>query len=293
MLTEFSLLETRQLSDFIENTLVARNLRGMKTAQAALQPGYFFRAAKTIQSLIGSKNRTVLIGTGFPVVQPNNTYTFETDGPVGAIALYDALEALDLNPIMVTSGKLARAFQGHYRVQEISEGLANVARHEAQALLKSTNPALVMSIEMPGLNAKDQYSNMRGENISAMCPCFDAVVQQAYCPTIAIGDGGNEIGMGNISYQLKSLPITPSESFCDELLVADVSNWATYGLLCWLSVWNNTDLLAAVAPLKILKFLSDHGSVDGVTRKNTLSEDGMSVDEGESVIHQFRTKINL
>ncbi|MFT5335999.1 MAG: hypothetical protein ACI9GB_003923, partial [Halioglobus sp.] len=34
-----------ELSQAIENLLVARNLRQMQTAQAALKPGYFLRAA--------------------------------------------------------------------------------------------------------------------------------------------------------------------------------------------------------------------------------------------------------
>ena len=72
-------------SQCVENILVARNPRHMKTAQAALQPGYYLRAARQLRDISGK----VIIATGFPVGD-----TFETDGPVGAIALYDTLEAL-------------------------------------------------------------------------------------------------------------------------------------------------------------------------------------------------------
>jgi DNA-binding MurR/RpiR family transcriptional regulator len=68
-----------QTSQAIEDLLVARNPRGMQTVQQALEPGYILRAAKLIQQAKGN----VLIGTGFPVDK-----TFETDGPLGAIALY-------------------------------------------------------------------------------------------------------------------------------------------------------------------------------------------------------------
>jgi hypothetical protein len=37
----------------------------------------------------------VLIGTGFPVAD-----SFETDGPIGAIALYDCLQALGAQPLI-------------------------------------------------------------------------------------------------------------------------------------------------------------------------------------------------
>jgi len=79
------------LSIDIENLLVARNLRHMQVAQAALAPGYYLRAARQLRDVQGC----VLIGTGFPVVD-----TFETDGPVGAIALYQALETLGAKPVL-------------------------------------------------------------------------------------------------------------------------------------------------------------------------------------------------
>lgn len=66
------------ISTTIEDLLVARNPRGMQALQKALVPGYYLRGAQMLQSAIG----TVLIGTGFPVAG-----TYETDGPVGAIAL--------------------------------------------------------------------------------------------------------------------------------------------------------------------------------------------------------------
>ena len=62
----------------MEELLVARNLRHMQLARAALQPGYYLRAARHLKDIHG----TIIIGTGFPVAG-----TFETDGPVGAIAL--------------------------------------------------------------------------------------------------------------------------------------------------------------------------------------------------------------
>ena len=45
---------------------------------------------------------------------------------------------------------------------------------------------------------------MRGIDISEHCGCFDFFVTEARCPTIAIGDGGNEIGMGNLATYARS-----------------------------------------------------------------------------------------
>lgn len=263
----------------IEDLLVARNLRGMKTVQPALTPGYYQRAAATLRNCRG----TVLIGTGFPVVD-----TFETDGPVGAIALYDVLEYIGAKPILVCGGPLAKALADDYRVHEI--GVGNIANGEQEARegLAKLNPEVVISIERPGLSAEGGYFNMRGEDISPRCACFDYFVTLAECPTIAIGDGGNEIGMGNIREAIEGLDIVPAATTCDELLIADVSNWAAHGIIALLALWRNEDLLAQVDSLKILQYISDRGSVDGVTRENTLTEDSLEAEEGQALINQLR-----
>ena len=70
--------------------------------------------------------------------------------------------------------------------------------------------------------------------------------------------------------------------------MADVSNWGAYGIISFLSVWNNRDLLKEINPLNILKYISELGSVDGVTRVNQLTEDGLPVSEGESILLELR-----
>ena len=125
---------------------------------------------------------------------------------------------------------------------------------------------------------------MRGESISEHTACFDSFMNLSECPTIAIGDGGNEIGMGNVAEALRDLNIVPCTTTCDELIIADVSNWGAYGLISFLSVWSKRDLLAEIVPLDTLRYISALGSVDGVTRINQLTEDGLDPAEGESVL---------
>lgn len=268
-----------ELSVAIEKLLLARNLRGMQIARDALQPGYYLRAAAYLRDLTG----TVLIGTGFPV-----SGTFETDGPVGAIALYDALEALGANPILACGAPLCQILADDYEVLRLKAKALPVARKEAVARLRELAPQAVISIERPGLTADGRYYNMRGEDITDNCAYFDPYVTEATCPTIAVGDGGNEIGMGNIAAAIASLDITAATTGCDELLVADVSNWGAYGLIALLAMWARRDLLAAVSPVDVLAYLSAHGSVDGVTRENTPTEDGLEAGEGLQVIRDLR-----
>jgi len=272
------------LSTQIENLLVARNPRGMQTLQAALVPGYYLRAAQLLQSATGR----VLIGTGFPVAG-----TYETDGPVGAIALYRTLETLGAEPILVCGAPLADAIANDYRVHKISLGEPAVSRVEAQNALQQYQPSLVISIERPGMAADGKYYNMRGEDISPACASFDYFLSTASCPTIGIGDGGNEIGMGNVAKTLEQLSIIPSATCCHELVIADVSNWAAQGLIAMLSVLRQQDMLLGWDNLAILQYLSDRGSVDGVTRENRLTEDGLSADISEKLINDLRKLCNL
>ena len=268
------------LSQAIEELLVARNPRDMQLARAALRPDYYLRAARILEDIRG----TVIIGTGFPVID-----TFETDGPVGAIALYESLQALGAEPVIACGPPLSRAISDQYEVLELAAPDLASATEEAEAMLAALQPAAVISIERPGLAEDGRYYNMRGEDITARCSFFDPYVSLARCPTIAIGDGGNEIGMGKIGPAIASLNIRASVTDCDELLVADVSNWGAYGLIALLAKWSGRDLLARISPLEILDYLSARGSVDGVTRENTLTEDGLDAAEGIALLQELRS----
>ena len=262
----------------IESLLVQRNLRGMKTVQPAVKAGYYLRAAQQLMRA----NGCILIGTGFPVAG-----TFETDGPVGAIALYNCLKTLGKTPIIVCGDPLYSALKNDYDCYSIPLKDIDNAQSYTQKALTELKPELIISIERPGLSDKNCYYNIRGEDISENCATFDYFMTLASCPTIAIGDGGNEIGMGNIYDAIGQLDIVPSTTKCDELLIADVSNWGAYGLIAFLAIWHNQNLLADIQPKNILVYLSNLGSVDGLTRKNELTEDGLCFSCGEDIILQL------
>ena len=276
------MIDEQLLSEQIENMLVERNLRGMKDLQPQLTPGYCLRAARALHNIQG----TVLIGTGFPVVN-----TFETDGPVGALILYRALALLGATPVLVCGTPMATAFENDYRICVISIGKKDLGLAEARRALAYYQPQAIISIERPGLAENGCYHNMRGEDISAKAACFDFFMDEARCPTIAIGDGGNEIGMGNVKAFLSTLDIIPAVTQCDELIISDVSNWGVYGILAFLSRWSKQDLLSETCPENILKYVSSLGSVDGVTRKNELTEDSLPASEGIALISRIRALI--
>lgn len=272
------------LSQSIEDLLVARNLRGMRDVQPALSSGYCLRAAKLLQACKG----TVLLGTGFPVLN-----SFETDGPVGAIALYQTLDFLGASPVIVCDAPLSKAIAANYRVYEITVNDLNNAEAAAQQVLEKLQPDLVLSIERAGLTEQGIYCNMHGEEISDRCASFDFFLNHARCPTLAIGDGGNEIGMGNIHKAITQLDITPSITRCDELVIADVSNWAAYGLIAMLAHWQQADLLQRINSQQILAYIVSRGGLDGVTKEPNLTEDSLPLAEGQRMIANLRQIIGF
>ena len=264
----------KTLSEEIEQLLVDKNPRGMRTLYEAIEPGSYLRAAQLINNNLGK----ILIGTGFPV-----NSTFETDGPVGAIALYNGIKKLGGDPVIVCDDPLLSFLESSFNTCEIQPNQDNATK-----LLKKYQPSLIISIERPGKASDGEYYNMRGVNITPKCADFDSIVLNADCPTICIGDGGNEVGMGNLNEALQKLNINPSITNCDELLVADVSNWGAHGLLAILSRLIDQDLLAEWDNEKVLAYLSKGGSVDGVTGKNTLSEDGMDSSISQNIVNKLR-----
>lgn len=266
------------LSQQIENALVERNLRHMAVLHGALPTGYCLRAAKLL--LPASR---VLIATGFPVEK-----TFETDGPLGAIALYQALTARGVHCDLACADPLASQLCDDFNVHTLKAFDPEQGISEAREALAALQPDAIVSIERPGMAADKRYYNMRSEDISARCAVFDYYLELADCPTIAVGDGGNEIGMGKLKDQVKELAIEASVTSCDELIVADVSNWGAYALIALIDALSGDSRLAAVEHEPTLRYLSNRGSVDGVTRENTLSEDGLPVEAGEALLHTLQ-----
>jgi len=267
-------------SQKIESLLVTHNHRGMATAGASLEPGYLLRAARLIQASAGR----VYILTGFPVGD-----TFETDGPAGAISLYRLCERLGSDPIILSDPAVTTALAAEFRCHTLTDTSATGARQSATALFKQAPPALVISIERPGAAQDGRCYNMAGDTISAHSAYSEAYLELANCPTIAIGDGGNEIGMGNLMGALSHFDIHPAVSTCEELVVADVSNWAAYAL-CLVTDWLNGARYCLADDVQAdLEHLVSQGAVDGVTGHATATEDGFAEQSAQRLIHDIHT----
>ena len=274
--------DSKELSRNLEELLTAQNHRGMKMARGHLREGYLLRAADTIQRTRGN----VFIITGFPVLG-----TFETDGPAGAMALYQLCKRQGLTPWILSDGTITSALSSDFNCLALHSGSSTEVYESARALYESSPPDLVISIERPGLTQDGGYYNISGTNISNKCSFAEPYLEVAQCPNIAIGDGGNEIGMGNLADQLLALPVRTSISCCDELIVADVSNWAAYALCALVDSLQGRSPATDLDVDDLLDKLILKGAVDGVTGKATPTEDGFPEGTGKNMLEKIRALV--
>ena len=129
---------------------------------------------------------------------------------------------------------------------------AKEAPAQAEAMIAEGLPAAVISVEAPGANEKGVYHNAGGKDVSILEAKSDAlwnVLRARGVPSVAIGDLGNEIGMGLIADHIRTfVPYTaPGECACgcgggilaasstDCIITATCSDWGCYGLIAALA----------------------------------------------------------
>ena len=128
----------------------------------------------------------------------------------------------------------------------------------------------------------DTYLNMRGVDISTHTARLDHLFLQ-HPSTIGIGDGGNEIGMGNLMEHIPKvdrLPSNPAITRTTYLVISSTSNWGGYGLVAALSRLVGRCLLPSLEGEEdIIRRMVDLGAVDGVVGASQYSVDAMSIEE--------------
>ncbi|MBO7276057.1 MAG: DUF4392 domain-containing protein, partial [Clostridia bacterium] len=113
---------------------------------------------------------------------------------------------------------------------------------------------------------------------------IDRMFDLAQCPTVGIGDGGNEIGMGNLKDVIESkLSLVPCRTKVDKLIVATVSNWGAMALGGAMGY-----LPSDSEHLEAYEACVRHGYVDGISKEVTLTEDGFDLSVGKALLEQMR-----
>jgi hypothetical protein len=276
---------------------------------AFFQPGGALRAARAL-----ARARTVLIVTGFIVADGMP----ETDGPPGAAVLGRALRRLGARVRYTSDAATLPALTAALEaLGEPDEAFAYPDGAGAAAeVLARERPSHLVAIERPGRGRRGDYLNMRGLSVAQWNRPIDDLFLlarrhrvrtgvseprashtrpptsrsvQAPLATIAVGDGGNEIGMGNARAALRRqgalMARIASVVRVDHLVVAGVSNWGAYGIVAQLGRLTGRALLHTPDDeRRLIAACVDAGAVDGVTRERTRTVDRMDADTHAAIV---------
>ncbi|MBY6188962.1 DUF4392 domain-containing protein [Microbulbifer agarilyticus] len=275
---------TAQLAMQLEALMVAGNLRGMGTVRDS---GYRGFLRDSVQAFLRNAERVAIV-SGFPVGDH-----FETDGPAGAVALANGLEQMGAEVALLGTAPYAEALSKALPAaitngDQLAARIVPIQKTQCEAQLKefvgNFKPTLVIFIEVPGAGSDGTHRNMRFEDISEQTLSWETLLPLVACPTIAIADGGNELGMGLVGSHLEQLPIACASASTDHLVLADVSNWGAYALLALASACVGRSLLEGFELETCLNSLVEAGFVDGVTQCSVATEDGLPLARSESFI---------
>lgn len=270
----------------IEDAILQHSHRGMTKLANFMPVDFCHEAAREILSW---ERGTVFLTTGFFV----NGFP-ETDGPAGTMVVARALQLLGFFPVIVAE-PFARAYFADLDIAVLSVQ-KTYDEQRYRDLIESFNPVGLISIERCGRNADGDYLNMRGRSVGDLTSSVDDLflMAQGQIPTIGIGDGGNEIGMGALLDAIEAtLEIDPCVVPVDKLVLASVSNWGAYGLAGCLEELTGKQLLPAWEQVKeFIDYTVSLGSVDGVSGENVSTVDGYDIEVSRAVYGSIIAQAN-
>lgn len=290
--------------------------RGMK---ALICPGDLVITSQILAAL--PSNSIVLVLSGFPCCVNEDPPT-ETDGPPGAVALARAAVQLGHVVKLVTDECNAVVFQaamddldwnkdGKLQLEVVSATKDEEDR--LQALAKSAN--LVLACERAG-PAEDGFCyTMRGINMNErnlIAPLHLLCKYAApHAKFLAVGDGGNELGMGKVLDAIKAHIPSGAQIGCavaaDHLVAASVSNWGGYAVAAGAAVmkasmesksqeelqknvalWIDKCLPTDQDEVDLLNRCVAKGCRDGVSGKVEATVDGMPLERSLQCLRDLR-----
>ena len=269
-----------------EEVTLRYSKRGMTLLKEYLQKDYCKRAA---EKLIQAPKGNVLITTGFYVAG----YA-ETDGPIGTLAVAKALEGLGYHGIVITD----KYCEGFFELKNISVEYVAIDADQSvyEEILEKYRPVYMISIERCGHNLENEYANMRGDSITGQAACIDTLFELAAekkIPTIGVGDGGNEIGMGNVRQViLEKLELNPCVVTVDDLIIATTSNWGAYALAAYMAKLSGRPVFITYEEIEeYMAQIVALGCVDGVTKQKKMGTDGFSMEIEKEIITSLKEAI--
>jgi hypothetical protein len=266
--------------------LVARDVGRGSELLARHTAGSLRRAAV---SLLDAPSPKVGIITGF-FVPGADPPAAETDGPVGAVQVAAAITALGGSARILTDESCVPVLEAAIDAAGLAVQL-DAAPLEIQYAEweKHYRPDLthMIAIERVGPDwSGGPPRNMRGESVEAWTAPLHRAYMAGPWTRIAIGDGGNELGMGSLPHDAVAEIVANGELIhcgvsADALVVAGTSNWGAAGLVAALAALRaDLDVRHLLDPAWTKDILEaivhDAGAVDGVLRKSAPTVDGLS-----------------
>lgn len=289
------------------------------------------RAANVLKSGL-SAGRVALIATGWldrPHVSLNIA---ETDGPPGAAVLARALHVgLGAIPFVLVEREImqsmiavmhaaglrcvapeetlaARSGSGALHAASVIALPSDRSKAESLArdLLEKYDIGAFAAVEKGGENGRGRICTSRGADTTDALGKADAILEACMAkgiPTVGIGDGGNEIGMGLIRECLAGKlrnscgpdgsidgGIMPANR-TDALVAATVSNWGAYGIAAALAmILKRPQVLHTVEmERRIMEASVAAGFIDGVSGYVSPSADGLPLEVQLNMVRLLRT----
>ncbi len=236
--------------------------------------------ADAAQALIQA--RKVVLVSGFYIGRAG---AWETDGPLGTLVLALALKQVGIEPVIFTDTGAVAIFEAGMAAIDLQVQLCGFdaqAAPGAEQLLQH-QPDVIIAIERNGQAEDGKYYNASGVDVATQVAHFDPLFLTANARgviTIAVGDGGNELGFGNHLAEARVLLGESKQIACvtpaKYLVACGVSNWGGYALAA-LVAWLNRSRLACSKEMltEVLTSIVAACAVDGVSGRRTPSVDGL------------------
>ncbi|RPD95942.1 DUF4392 domain-containing protein [Candidatus Pantoea deserta] len=258
-------------------------------------------------ALVLAPDKVVVIATGAGIA-PNLPFG-ETDGPPGALVLARILadgfgcrvliatEDDHMLPVKACCDVIQPYLKGKGSISTIafSKGLAEGKRLSSE-IFERFSPAAVIFVERDGPNAEGYFHGVRGDYRTpdqvGHLYLLASLSRERNVLTVGIGDGGNEVGFGEVREQVakahpygaKSLGKFPSGvitvTATDIVVASSVSNWGAYAVtaaLAWLL--RRQDLTHfPECEKQLIKACVVAGGRDGATSRQVDAVDGIDLE---------------
>jgi hypothetical protein len=266
--------------------LVCRDVGRKTQALIEASRGELAEAARSLASAT-----SIGLITGF-FVPRGDVAAPETDGPVGTALLAAALAACGVPARIAVDTPCAGAVRAAVEETGVAVTVDEVGVDDRPGIARligtwrDAGVSHAVAIERCGKSGDGKPRNMRGVDVSPWTAPLDDLFLAGPWTKLAVGDGGNEIGMGRLPAGLIARTVPNGAAIacvtsCDHLVVAGVSNWGAYGLMAALAVlradWSATiaKFLTAERDLAVTRaVVARAGAVDGVTARSEATVDG-------------------